>query len=211
MNYFPYSQISQDEVMLSLIFIRSPYKSGQPVCTLAKAQAGASTWNVLQHPISYCLVEEVQQECRLQFSLTIMIIVILANATKASIMFLTWWKFSTPTLVTMGDAITSFLDNPDQTTAGVCLASKRDILNANGPWKDRGAKRWVPKRHFWFRAASVSHTVHNFFCEYCVVAEIAKSSFSVKYLVPRHLQYSQIFLLEKNAMLTPRFCRSKDG
>lgn len=133
----------------------SPYVDNSPVCTLAKAQATASNWTVFQHPISYCLIQEVEGECRLSFSLTIMICVIVANATKATIMILTWWKLRTPTLVTIGDAVTSFLDNPDPTTTGICLITKRDIQNSKGRWKGQGAKRWAPKRHFWFRAASV--------------------------------------------------------
>ena len=130
-----------------------PYTDQEPVCTLAKAQAATTSWTVFGHNISYCLVEQVEEECRLQYSLTIMIIVIVANATKATIMILTWWKLQTPTMVTIGDAITSFLDDPDQTTAGICLTSKRDILK--GRWKNQGAKRWAPVRHFWFRAASI--------------------------------------------------------
>jgi hypothetical protein len=133
----------------------TPYRNHEPVCTLAKAHEGVSSWSVLTHPISYCLVQEVEEECQLRFSLTIMIVVILANATKATIMILTWWKLRTPTLVTIGDAVTSFLDDPDLTTAGICLATKADIQKGTGAWKDQGAKRWIPKRHFWFRATSV--------------------------------------------------------
>ena len=132
-----------------------PYLNQDPVCTLAKAQAGASSWTVLGHPISYCLVQQVEEECRLSFSLNIMIIVILANATKATIMILTWWNLRTPTLVTIGDAITSFLDHPDSRTVGICLATKRDIRKGKGLWKDQGAKCWASKRHFWFGAASL--------------------------------------------------------
>ena len=133
----------------------NPYYDHSPVCTLAKAQAGASSWSVMKHPISYCLVQEVEEQCQLRFSLTIMIIVIIANATKATIMLLTWWKLRTPTLVTIGDAVVSFLDDPDPTTKGICLATKADIQKAKGAWIDQGAKRWVPHRHLWFRAASI--------------------------------------------------------
>lgn len=132
-----------------------PYYDNTPVCTLSTAQAGASNWTVLQHPISYCLIQETEEQCSLQFSLVIMIAVILANAMKATIMFLTWWKFRTPTLVTLGDTIASFLDNPDQTTDGICLTTRRDIGNGKGPWKNEVAKPWIAKRYFWFKAASV--------------------------------------------------------
>jgi hypothetical protein len=132
-----------------------PYSEHEPVCTLSTARANVDSWSVLTHPITYCMVQDVEELCQLRFSLTIMIIVILANATKATIMILTYLKLRTPTLVTMGDAISSFLDDPDPTTAGACLATKADVQKDRLVWKDEGGKRWVPKREYWFRAASV--------------------------------------------------------
>jgi hypothetical protein len=130
-----------------------PYRDKETPCTLSIATSGAATWTVMSHPISYCMVEPVVEECRLSFSLEIMLIVIVANMTKATIMILTYWKLNTPTLVTIGDAIASFLDKPDPTTAGICLSTREDIRK--GKWKNEAAKRWVPKRHFWFKAASI--------------------------------------------------------
>ncbi|KAG0646007.1 hypothetical protein D0Z07_7768 [Hyphodiscus hymeniophilus] len=142
-------------------------------CTLAKAQAVAGSWEVMDHPISYCLVEEVEEECRLQFSLIIMLVVILANATKAVVMFITWRQLRTPTLVTIGDAITSFLDKPDTTTAGICLATRRDILASKGQWKSQGAKQWIPVRQFWFRAASIKRWLTcNILCWFFIIIGI---------------------------------------
>lgn len=69
------------------------------------------------------------------------------------IVILTVWKLKEPTLVTIGDAVASFLYDPDPTTAGICLSSKSSIQS--NKWKLQPAKPWNPKRHFWFRAASI--------------------------------------------------------
>ena len=133
----------------------NPYLDTPPsaACTLSIATESADTWTVAGHVISYCMVETVVEECRLSFSLVIMLIVITANAIKATIMILTFVKLREPTLVTIGDAIASFLDEPDPTTAGICLSTREDIRK--GKWKNQPAKQWVPKRHFWFKAASI--------------------------------------------------------
>jgi hypothetical protein len=55
------------------------------VCTLAHAKATASDWTLDKLPISYCMVEMVEEQCRLSFSLSIMLIVIIANASKVCI------------------------------------------------------------------------------------------------------------------------------
>ena len=67
--------------------------------------------------------------------------------------------------MTIGDAVASFLDDPDPMTAGLCISSKLDIENRE--WiaaKDlnqsgRRLKRWYPRRHFWFGAASVKRWI----------------------------------------------------
>ena len=150
------SWYSGDEVSYHWIcgdgYSNEPYQFGSPVCTLSIALATANNWTLFGHPISYCMVEPVIEECRLSFSLVIMLAVIAANLTKATIMVWTVWKLREPTLVTIGDAVASFLEQPDPTTAGICLSTKMDIIK--GKWKKKIAKRWAPERHFWFKAAS---------------------------------------------------------
>lgn len=55
-------------------------------------------------------------------------------------------------LVTLGDAIASFLQEPDPTTQGACLLSKSDILQ--GCWPLTSAKCWYPRKHYWLRSVS---------------------------------------------------------
>ncbi|KAH0559694.1 hypothetical protein GP486_003791 [Trichoglossum hirsutum] len=103
--------------------------------------------------IDYCFSKHVKERCRLQFSFYIMIIVIFCNLAKSFIMGLTVWKHRTPTLVTLGDAVSSFLEYPDKSTEDMCLVAKTDILK--GVWKqNRSPRVYRPVRNFWFRAVS---------------------------------------------------------
>ena len=56
------------------------------------------------------------------------------NASKMLVMFVTFYRHQDATLVTIGDALKSFLDQPDELTKGRCLMAKIDI--------DKGPLRW---------------------------------------------------------------------
>jgi hypothetical protein len=65
----------------------TPYTNQPPsaVCTVATATAATSSWKVGSHHISYCMIQEVVEECQLSFSLLIMLVVIGVNASKTCI------------------------------------------------------------------------------------------------------------------------------
>jgi hypothetical protein len=63
----------------------NPYLYKTAVCTPSIAKAAASDWTVSNHHISYCMVELVEEKCRLSFSFVIMLVVIGVNASKACI------------------------------------------------------------------------------------------------------------------------------
>jgi hypothetical protein len=81
-----------------------------------------------------------------------MFLVILSNVTKAVVMLVTIWNHTTPTLVTLGDAIASSLDHPDPTTLDMCMATRE---GRKGQWGAPEAKPWHPKRYFWFESTSI--------------------------------------------------------
>jgi hypothetical protein len=72
-------------------------------------------------------VETVSENCKLQFSLTIAILAILSNATKASCMLWIVWKCRDRYVVTYGDALAAFLADPDPATKGCCLCDEGKI------------------------------------------------------------------------------------
>ncbi|KAI4197238.1 MAG: hypothetical protein LQ350_006069 [Teloschistes chrysophthalmus] len=102
-------------------------------------------------PVEYCLSHQVEERCRLQFSPALLIIVVICNAIKASCMFLMIYQRDSEPLVTLGDAMASFLDEPDPTTRENCLATKYHFVNR--AWT-KGPRRWESQEHRWFKAAS---------------------------------------------------------
>jgi len=74
-----------------------------------------------------CKSEITKEKCKVRFSLGIMIAVIGCNVVKASSMIVTVVRSREPTLVTLGDAIDSFLRIPEPTTMGICFADRRFI------------------------------------------------------------------------------------
>ncbi|KAL8635766.1 MAG: hypothetical protein Q9228_006781, partial [Teloschistes exilis] len=102
-------------------------------------------------PVEYCLSKQVEELCRLQFSPALLIIVIICNAIKASCMLLMIYQRDSEPLVTLGDAVASFLDEPDCTTRDNCVTTKYHFMN--GTWT-KGSKPWETQEHRWFKAAS---------------------------------------------------------
>lgn len=102
--------------------------------------------------IQYCLSKGVEEHCKLQFSLAIMIIVIICNLVKTICMSIIAWKQDPKPLVTLGDAIASFLNRPDVKSEGKCVVGKTRFEDSRswGPL----ISRWILKRLRWFRAAS---------------------------------------------------------
>lgn len=102
--------------------------------------------------VQYCLSKSEEAHCKLQFSLAIMVVVMICNLIKTICMSLIAWKQDPEPLVTLGDAIASFLDRPDLITEGHCIVGKTRFEDSRS-W-DLILSRWDPKRLRWFRAAS---------------------------------------------------------
>lgn len=62
--------------------------------------------------LSYCMAENAQEHCRIQFSMSLMVAVIVCNIIKVMCMGIIVWKLDPKPLFTIGDAIATFLDSP---------------------------------------------------------------------------------------------------
>ena len=112
----------------------------------------------------YCLSQTVDEHCKVQFSGAIMIVVIVCNLCKMTIMvYIALEKPSEP-LVTVGDALASFLDQPDPTTIGMCLADKKYFELATPPGSDRSQvfRPWGEEKlrydfriSYWYKTVSM--------------------------------------------------------
>ena len=111
-------------------------------------QVNLTTTGVVE--IAGCKSEITDEKCKVQFSLGIMIIVICCNFVKACCMITAVVRSREPTLVTLGDAIDSFLRVPDSTTKGMCFADRQYIAREwkfgrrarPTKWEKNGAQRW---------------------------------------------------------------------
>lgn len=90
-------------------------------------KADASTWSVMGDQVQYCLSEQPEQHCKLQFNLGFALIIIVFNAIKTAIMAYTAFSMSGTPLMTVGDAIASYMEREDEASSGKCLLSRSDV------------------------------------------------------------------------------------
>lgn len=100
------------------------------------------------YPVDYCLSEKSEPRCKVQFALSIAILVTILNFFKAILIFYTALGTKENPLMTMGDAVASFLEREDETTKGMCLLSVRDV-KTHDQYFPAGPKAWTgERRHF---------------------------------------------------------------
>jgi hypothetical protein len=120
--------------------------------------------------IEECLVIRAEEHCQLLYSPPICLTIMLSAFAKIAAMFLAAHigRSREPPLLTVGDAVASFMENPDPTTKGLCWMSGADIRR--GDWakvnkagfqavlqneqRDSITYRPLKKRALWGRAAS---------------------------------------------------------
>ncbi|KAL1968002.1 hypothetical protein VTN77DRAFT_2419 [Rasamsonia byssochlamydoides] len=93
------------------------------------------------YSIDGCLSISVEERCQLLYNPPICLVVIGCAIVKVACMYLTARQDREEILVTVGDAIASFLAQPDPTTAGRCWMDKSRVFRS---WQNR--KRAALKR-----------------------------------------------------------------
>lgn len=63
-----------------------------------------------------------------QIAVPFMVVIIICNGLKAIAVYCTLKESSTPLLVTQGDAVASFLDQPDMATLGYCSTLEKSAI-----------------------------------------------------------------------------------
>lgn len=129
-------------------------------CDTSAILAEAANWTIgieyggymRAFPIQYCLSQPVEGYCTLQFSLWIIVIVIICNITKLACMIMLLLRQQAKPLVTLGDAVESFLETPDPTTENMCLADKSEF-SAKKPWS-AASDTYESRQLRWFASAS---------------------------------------------------------
>lgn len=126
---------------------------GSMTCNPDSYVSKASSWTVWDYPVEYCLSERIDDICSIQFSWTIMLVVVAFNSLKVIVMAWVLFRYDAEKiLATVGDAVVSFLKVQDLTTVQMCLANKREMHRM---WQERGfARQFSRHRLRWGSAVS---------------------------------------------------------
>ncbi|KAH8589129.1 hypothetical protein B0O99DRAFT_692866 [Bisporella sp. PMI_857] len=114
-------------------------------------------WEVFNQTVLYCLSEKAEPPCSVQYSPTIVALLIVCNTLKLAgmILVLRYSELQNRPLSCPGDAVASFLEREDPTTLGMCLATRKGVkkLWANPrpkPYNGRPRRSWRgATRHRW--------------------------------------------------------------
>jgi len=115
----------------------------------------SSNWRPFGNKVDYCLAEPVPQRCTVEFSSQLAAVVIIFNAVKVVVLLYIFLGVKENPLITVGDAIASFLQREDETTRKQCLMSR-----ANGvqTWEQGGneprPRLFHATRQRWYQAVS---------------------------------------------------------
>lgn len=114
----------------------------------------ADQWSTGGFDVDHCLSEPVESQCHLHFSLILMAVVLAFNVLKViSIAYVTFRLGEAP-LVTVGDALQSFLRHPDRTTEGMSLASHGSIIASSKLDYSAMPMRYDPAQHRFYESAT---------------------------------------------------------
>jgi hypothetical protein len=139
----------------------SPKRCDGQLDTLIREHATDWRPTVADYPVAKCLSHTVPQRCKVQASIHLMLVVLFLNTTKAVIMYLAIrWMRNAP-LLTIGDAVASFLDRPDQHSKNMCLISRREVVH-DRLRKGRISARprpFVDRRQRWHSGAGLIRSI----------------------------------------------------
>ncbi|KAF2175728.1 hypothetical protein K469DRAFT_743214 [Zopfia rhizophila CBS 207.26] len=128
---------------------------------IPKIKKNPQAWTVNTYPVEYCLSERAPPVCKLQFSATIAILITILNSVKAVIMFYTAFGVKESPLMTMGDAVASFMENGDPATRNMCLLTIEDAKKHKG-YFPAGPKEWDSKAYRWKDVTSKTRRITTF-------------------------------------------------
>ena len=126
-----------------------------------------SDWKPYGNRVNHCIIEQVEEICKLEFSFSIALVVIVSNVVKVACIAITLFICgSHAPLVTVGDVVATYIDEPDPTTRDRCLYS-RTLVESH--WEKESdpqqqARKPVPQRYTareesWRRAPSVDRWI----------------------------------------------------
>lgn len=149
----PYSSVP-GKFISSNDWVSSPAPKIPNACKFQMSSTVAlpEPWAPYGDQVRYCYSETVEESCELHFSLAFALTVMATNLAQACciLYLLKTLPPKSPMLVTIGDAVASFLDEADPHTHGMCCFSKSLVQQV---WQKNlaraTAEQIVAKGHTW--------------------------------------------------------------
>lgn len=145
-----YSWVCNHEFEVSSFSVKCITPCEDRVSTLKE---NPDSWRPFGVQVKECYSLPTQQRCKLMFSPILCWVVTALNLLKMVLMMLTAMRTDKKPILTVGDAVASFMAVPDYTTVYMCLVSKQDIVWSSGFWR-RAPRTIVHGRQCKFAAAS---------------------------------------------------------
>jgi hypothetical protein len=125
---------------------------------LPRLQADPLLWAPFSgRSVRQCFTEPTDDKCKINYSLHLAIVVILFNAVKTLTILASIFTLRNNPMLTIGDAVASFLREPDALTFGMCLTSQRRVHNVGPSWRARKHRRNITvRKHTWSSALKLS-------------------------------------------------------
>lgn len=126
----------------------------------AQSIIDSESWYIYSHGetkvdpafVKYCLAESMEAHCKVTFIVFMLFISVICNAAKLAVFLLILLLPGFKPLITVGDAIASFLTYPDPVTARFGAPA----IAEDGSWRPPILSTpWKPQRCHWFCAASL--------------------------------------------------------
>jgi len=122
---------------------------------LGQVEQSPSLWNPFNLDVDYCLGQRTDEKCKLHFSIILAVVILVFNAVQGVLMLVLAYRMrDDDPLLTIGDAITSFLSEPDSSTIGCCLHSALDFQTSGPAWSPR-AVQWKEQQYTYAQSCSL--------------------------------------------------------
>lgn len=119
MDYYnPYDWICVDPMLAEKFIAQGWSLSYRCYQTIPQLKKIADQWSPRYYDARYCMSEMMEGKCSLNFSLAIAVVVMICNVVKIFCMSYVAWGIKDSPLITVGDAVASFLRRTDSTTRG---------------------------------------------------------------------------------------------
>ncbi|KAF2867447.1 hypothetical protein BDV95DRAFT_446910, partial [Massariosphaeria phaeospora] len=119
------------------------------------------TWHVHGRSVQYCLSESAPPTCKLHVVAQIGLLVTILNFVKVLLILYAVFGFDEEPLITMGDAVVSFMEKEDPTTRDLCLVAMGDAKSQAFP-VSTGPMVWKRTQHRWIEATTKARCIATF-------------------------------------------------